>query len=87
MFEHADQEQINPHYSIFNDTAVYYLSLETQGQGKRFSKLANDLNNLPSKEGYCFTSTEQLLSSTIFKKKIGDEITYSGLMVPGTQAR
>ena len=77
LFEHADQEQINPLYSMFNDTAVYYLSLETQGQGKRFSKLANDLNNLPSKEGYCFTSTEQLLSSTIFKKKIGDEITYS----------
>lgn len=77
LFEDADKEQINPRYSIFNDTTVYYLSWESAGQGLRYETLQNDLSNLPTKEAYCWASALQMPIAGAFKKKVDDEITYS----------
>lgn len=77
LFEDASAEQINPLYSIFNDTSVYYLCWENTGQGLRYGTLQNDLNNLPPKLPYCWSNVLQLPTVGAFKKKIDDEVTYS----------
>lgn len=77
LFENADQEQINPEYSLFNDTTVYYLTWETSGQPLRYTTLPNDLTNLPPREPFCWSTVEQVFTNGLFKKKLSDEVTYS----------
>ncbi len=77
LFEQAETEQINPWYSMFNDTAVYYLSWGTGGVAQRFTALTNDLTNLPPAEPYCWQTVEKLFADGLFKKKITDEIQFS----------
>jgi len=77
LFENADQEQINPWYSMFNDTSVYYLTWGTGGQALRYSAVPNDLNNLPAAEPFCWQLSEKVFAEGLFKKKISDEIQYS----------
>jgi len=77
LFENVEQEQINPRYSMFNDTAVYYLTWENTGQALRFNDEPNNLNNLPAKTAFCWSTVEQLPASGAFKKRISDEVTFS----------
>lgn len=77
LFDDPNSEQINPLHSIFNDTTVYYLFWETSGQGLRYIPLQNDLNNLPPKLPYCWSSVLQMPAAGAFKKKVDDEVTYS----------
>lgn len=77
LFENVDAEQINPRYSMFNDTAVYYLSWSGAGPPLRYASIQNDLSNLPSPVPFCWQTTEQVFTDVIFKKKISDEIQYS----------
>ncbi|MFN0216569.1 MAG: C25 family cysteine peptidase [Saprospiraceae bacterium] len=77
LFENADQEQINPWYSMYNDTSVYYLSWGTGGQALRYDNAPNDLTNLPAAEPFCWQTVEKVITDGLFKKKISDEIQYS----------
>lgn len=77
LFENAEEEQINPEYSMYNDTAVYYLTWGTGGQALRYTALQNDLSNLPAAEPFCWQTTKKVLTDGLFKKKISDEIQYS----------
>jgi len=77
LFEDASRDNLNPRYSMFSDTAAYYLSWESSGQGLRYATLPNDLNNLPPKEPYCWQTVEQVYNSAHSKKKLGDEMTFS----------
>jgi len=77
LFEQADMEALNPQYSMFTDTAVYYLTVETSGQGLRYTLINNDLNNLPPKEPYCWFTQEKVLKTASFKREIGEDIQYS----------
>ncbi len=77
LFENAEQEQINPWFSMYNDTAVYYLAWGTGGQALRYANVSNDLNNLPAPEPFCWQTSEKVIADGLFKKKISDEIQYS----------
>lgn len=44
--------QLNPNYSLFNDTAAYYLTWNTIDPNLPISAVANDLSNLPTAENY-----------------------------------
>ncbi|MEX0811298.1 MAG: C25 family cysteine peptidase [Chitinophagales bacterium] len=44
--------QLNPNYSLFNDTAAYYLAWNTSDPNLPVNNVANDLSNLPSAENY-----------------------------------
>jgi hypothetical protein len=77
LFENNGEGQINPGYSMFNDTAAYYLTWETGSQHPRYSAVANDLNNLPAPEAFCWQTARQEFAQGFFKKRIADEIQYS----------
>lgn len=77
LFDHPTETQINPRYSLFNDTAAYYLGWETSGQALRVTTLNNDLSNLPPPLPYCWQTVERVMTDAIFKKKISDEIQFS----------
>jgi len=78
LFENADKEQINPWYSMFNDTSAYYLTWGTGGQALRYTAAPNNLNNLPAAEPFCWQISEELLwQGGVAKKNISDEIRYS----------
>ena len=47
---------LNPDFNIGNDTAVYFLTWQTTGTGKRFTPIANNLSNLPAPEKYFFAT-------------------------------
>ena len=44
--------QINPQYSLFSDTSVYFLTINTQGNNKRLRSTDNDINSTLSPEPY-----------------------------------
>ncbi|MFN5334386.1 MAG: hypothetical protein ACK5BV_04280, partial [Bacteroidota bacterium] len=44
--------QINPTYSLFTDTSVYFLTINPQGNNKRLRAFANDLSSSLSPESY-----------------------------------
>ncbi len=73
LFEDPEAEMLNPHYSMYSDTAVYYLSWENPAAaGPDYIEINNDLNNLPEKETW-YRHTE--------RKVFGDRahsITYDG---------
>ena len=77
LFGDAATEQVNPLFSMFNDTAAYYLTWTASGQGLRFAAVTNDLTNLPPKEDYCWQTLQQVFSDGHFKRRISEEITYS----------
>ena len=78
LFADAEEEQINPWYSMFNDTAVYYLTWGTGGQAMRYNVVQNDLNNLPPAEPFCWQNSEEVFwQGGVAKKYISDEIQYS----------
>ena len=77
LFGNAGEENINPWYSLFNDTAAYYLTWETTGQPLRFMPVQNDLNNLPPKLAYCWWPVQQIYYQSFVKRHRSDEITYS----------
>ena len=44
--------QINPEYSLFSDTSVYFLTVNKQGNNKRLRSTDNDMNSTLSPEPY-----------------------------------
>jgi hypothetical protein len=44
--------QINPEYSLFTDTSIYFLTINTQGNNKRLVNVANDINSTLAAEPF-----------------------------------
>ncbi|MCC7246289.1 MAG: hypothetical protein IT269_11465 [Saprospiraceae bacterium] len=77
LFDNPATQNINPWYSMFNDTMSYFLVNETTSTPLRVSTENNDLTNLPPAEPYIWRTLEQLNTPYLIKKSISDEITYS----------
>ncbi|MBK7938487.1 MAG: hypothetical protein IPJ82_16010 [Lewinellaceae bacterium] len=75
LFGNAGAENINPWYSLFNDTTVYFLTWG--GAGLRYADIQNDLNNLPPKTEYCWWTSQQIYNQSFVKRHRSDEITFS----------
>lgn len=59
LFEDPETQQVNPEYSMFNDTSAYYLVRQPEGGAPlRIVGVANDLSNLPAKEAWCWYRVE-----------------------------
>ena len=69
LFENAATENLNPRYSMFTDTAAYFLTWESTGVGLRYTTVENDLTNLPAKEDYCWFNNELVFKSSHIKRK------------------
>ena len=64
--------QLNPYKSLFNDTAVYYLTVNPAISAKQhYQNVDNDLTDLPETEAYCFYTSHINYSSFFSKGKPG----------------
>jgi hypothetical protein len=78
LFEDPDRENLNPWFSLFNDTTAYYLTWDDSGsQSLRYQSVPNDLTNVPPKETYCWFETGYTYSNALFKRLVSSEVTYS----------
>jgi len=78
-------KQLNPEYSLFTDTLIYFLSLDPGKINNRFDTLENDLNiNLPFVEEYYWHEETLVNHSDHFKPTYDgtNKVTYSHLDVP-----
>ncbi len=62
----APEYQINPEYSLFTDTATYFLTWNNDNLQERFARMENNLTNLPEKTPYCLMETIQSFQNVYF---------------------
>ncbi|MCK6690677.1 MAG: C25 family cysteine peptidase, partial [Thermoanaerobaculia bacterium] len=77
LFESPEAENLNPWYSLFNDTTAYFLTWESAGQGLRFADMDNNVVNPPPKEAFCWSTAGNYYTNAFFKRQISAEVTYS----------
>lgn len=77
LFDDVNAEQINPRYSMFNDSSAYYLVVDPGVPAERFGSLPNDLSNLPAVEPFCWQTSEKVFFDGIFRRRVTDEIMNS----------
>lgn len=69
LFKNPEEEMMNPRYSLFTDSAAYFLTWSPAATAPmRYETVANDLVNLPVKEAY-FMYEHVLNYFSHFKKK------------------
>ncbi len=77
--------QLNPEYSLFTDTSMYFLTIYPGSINKRFRFIENDLSgNLPFKEDFYWHKQELVNFSDHFKPTHDgtNNVTYSYLDMP-----
>ena len=63
LFENPDEQLFNPAYSMYTDTAVYFLSWKSGGLPPlRYLDGVNDFSDLPSVEAWCSVNKELVFS-------------------------
>lgn len=67
IYRQPAAQQLNPAYSLFTDTGVYYLTYADEG-GIQYETFGNDLSNLPAAEPYVW-QREQVVFSDHFVKE------------------
>lgn len=77
LLENPAEPELNPLYSLFNDTAVYYLVWEPHTPALRYTVLPNDLSSPPPAERYCWWTSGYTYDKTLFKRQLGPEIQFS----------
>ncbi len=69
LFEQASW-QANTRRSLFSDTGVYFLTLNTVGANKRYLSTPNVISNPPPPLNYCYATYEQYFKNDFFQGKI-----------------
>lgn len=70
LFGNPEQQQLNPAYSLVNDTASYYLAWVTDNSSapKRYADLPNDVSNLPPVATHIWRKSEVVFSDQYLKE-------------------
>lgn len=76
------ENQLNPNYSVFGDTATYYLSLRT-APNPRLVNTTNDLSSLPPKENWFYHTTLTSFNSSYSGGRRSYISTYEFVISPG----
>ncbi len=77
LFEDPDSMMMNPLYSLFTDTAVYFLTWKANSAGLRYETVPNDLVNLPNKEDYYLADLTIIRSDIAYKETQSDNVIFS----------
>lgn len=67
IYREPDAQQLNPAYSLYSDTGVYYLTYAPEG-GLQYETVANDLTNLPAAEPYVWQQEEVIFDDFFVKE-------------------
>jgi hypothetical protein len=68
LYINADSEQLNPEYSLFSDSSTYYITWNTDIEGKRYAETPNDLSNLAPKDEFFTDEIKTVFSDRHFKR-------------------
>lgn len=77
LFNAPSTEMVNPDYSLFNDTSVYFLVWTDSGVGLRFQKQDNVLTNLPPKEPWCWFENRRTFMGYHLRREASNGIVFS----------
>jgi len=77
LFDNPDTDNLNPWYSLFNDTTAYYLVWEPGTLPLRYVSVPNDLSNPPPPEPFCWSVAGFAYSNALFKRQVSNEVMYS----------
>jgi hypothetical protein len=68
LFKDGDEAMLNPYYSLFTDTAAYFLTWAELGEPTlRYASVLNDLTNLPPKEEWYWAEERRVFTNTVTK--------------------
>ncbi len=68
LYHKPDEQQLNPLWSMFTDTAVYFLAFDgSEGNPLHYKSISNDLSNHPPAETYFMDSITQVFHDTWYK--------------------
>ncbi|MCB9294330.1 MAG: hypothetical protein H6559_14590 [Lewinellaceae bacterium] len=71
LFRNPDEELLNPWYSLFTDTAAYFLTWVEAGEPtRRYEAVENDLTNLPAKEAWVWGESEFFFTNRAAKQYV-----------------
>jgi len=74
LYNNPAAEQLNPNFSLFTDTAAYYLTYTDDiNTTIRYTNVTNNLNNLPAPESSFFDRQEWVFGDQFIKDKINSE--------------
>jgi hypothetical protein len=77
LFENPDSMMMNPLYSMFTDTAAYFLTWVQSTNNLRFANTPNNLTNLPNPDSYYLEDFVLNYSNRAFKQATSDNISFS----------
>lgn len=68
LYTDGDAGQLNPNFSMFNDSSMYFLTWNTGVGHLRMNNITNDLTNLPPKQEYCYYDLYLEKKDGVYKK-------------------
>lgn len=79
LFQYPDEDMPNPRYSLFTDTAAYYLTIAPAGnRGLRYREAANDLTGLPEQTRWFWDTLNLEFKERAYNKTYAQNlVTYS----------
>lgn len=69
LFQNPSTQLLNPYYSLFTDTAVYYLTWNTSANGLRMQEVTNNIANPPAQESFYMHEHLETYGSRWVKKR------------------
>jgi hypothetical protein len=76
MYPNGLTQMLNPEYSNFNDTAVYYLTWQDAPTTIRYKNQANDLTNAPAAEPWFWHTEKKIFNDTPIKEDFNTQHVY-----------
>jgi len=67
LFEDAEENQLNPQYSLVTDTSAYYLTWGSTNASTRWETLETDLTNAPPREQWVWQRTGEIFTEKFMK--------------------
>jgi Peptidase family C25 len=70
------EQMLNPEYSNFNDTSVYYLTWQDAVSTSRYKNQSNELTNAPVAEPWFWHTEKQVFNETVIKADLATQGVY-----------
>lgn len=83
LFERPEQDLLNPYYSLFTDTAAYYLTWDANATHPRYQLAPNDLSNPPAPAPYFWHTQVEEYHNAFAKKRADGYIYDSAFLIEG----
>ncbi len=81
LFFNADDEMLNPEYSLFTDTSAYFLTWDNGPDHLRVEEVSNNLSNLPAKEEFYWHEEIRTVTEAMVQESNSQGVAYSSFEI------